>query len=136
LVHELAQQACVALLFANEELGDARQELLAVSGREAVRRAQEPGAVGLLTELEGGDGAGDEPALLRAQSAARAAGRTARLLSVVFEVIQPYPQIREHWSSPPAKPGGESRRRSCGHRGGIVANSGRGTGSVPEGQEA
>ena len=96
LLHELTQQARVPLLLADEELGDARQQLVAVGGREAARRAQEAGAVGLLAELERGDGAADEPALLGPEIAPRAAGRAARLLGVIFEMVEPDAQIREH----------------------------------------
>lgn len=97
LVHELAQQKRVALLLADEELGDPRQQLVAVRQREAVGCAQKPRAVGLLAQLERRDGAGDELALLGPQTAHRAAPGAARLLRVVLEMIQPHPQIREHW---------------------------------------
>lgn len=125
LVHELAQQARMALLLANEELRDARQQLIAAGGREAARRAQQAAAVRLLAELKCRDGAGNEPALLGPQRIQRRARRTARLLRVVFEMIQPDPEIREHdnvrrraWRDCGSEPGGCS--------GAIVANSGSG----------
>ena len=58
------------------------------------------------------------------------AGRTAGLLRVVFEVVEPDPEIREHCHSPPPT-WGKSRRRSGRRHGGIVANSGSGTGLAP-----
>src|SRR6185437_9511282 len=96
LLHELAQQARMALLFADEELGDPRQELVTVGGREAAGRPLKAAAIGLLAELERRDGASDQPALLGPESTHRAAGHAARLLRVVFEMVQPDPEIREH----------------------------------------
>src|SRR6185437_7405902 len=96
LLHELAQQARMALLLTNEELRDPRQELIAVGSRKAAGRPQEAAALRLLAELECGEGAGDEPALLGSESARRAAGSAARLLRVILEMVQPDPEIREH----------------------------------------
>ncbi len=129
LVHEIAQQASMSLLLADEELDDARQELIAMSGGKTASRPQKSAAIGRLAKLEYGDRAGNEPALLRPQAASPPAGQRPRLLCVVFEMIEPNSEIREHgnvrrraWRECPAQPGGR--------RGAIVANSGGGTGSA------
>jgi len=70
--------------------------LLAYAAACGDRGAQKAAAVGLLPELEGRDGAGDEAALLGPQGRERPACRAARLLRVVFEMVQPDPEIAEH----------------------------------------
>ncbi len=125
LVHELAQQPGMALLLANEELRDPWQELLALGSRETACRAKQAAAIGLLAELERRDGAGNEAALLGPQRRHRPGRCAARLLRVVFEMVQPDPEIAEH-DNVRRRAWRESRGEPGGCSGAIVANSGSG----------
>ena len=96
LVHECSQQCRVALLLTDEQLYDAHQRSGSVQLREPLGGPQQSAAVRLLPELKGGDGIGDQPPLVRFQNSAQPVGNAARMLGVIFEVVEPDLQIGEH----------------------------------------
>ncbi len=97
IFHERAQQVGVALLFVDKQRGDASELRGVVFLGEALRGAQQRGAFGLLAELEDGDGACDQPALLVFQNVRQSCWNAAGMLRMVFKMIQPDFQIAEHF---------------------------------------
>ena len=96
LLHECSQQCCVALLFTDEQLDDAHQGRGSMQLREPLGGSQQSAALGLLPELKGGDGVGDQPPLVSFENRRQPVGNAARMLGVIFEMVQPDPQIGEH----------------------------------------
>src|SRR5690606_20721866 len=126
-VHELAEQCGVMLFLTDEELGDPHEVGGTAPLRKAPCGAEERATFGLLSELERGDGARNEPPLIVGQIVGKVLGRRATGLRVVLEMIQPDIQVREHASSSSRSavrveghaPEGKGRRADA-----IVANCG------------
>ena len=73
--------------------------------REALRRPQERTSLGLFPELKRRNRARDEPPLIGHQKIGKSGWNTTRILSVVFEVIQPDLEInRSHAATPLIRP--------------------------------
>src|SRR5277367_3533812 len=96
--------------------------------REALRRSQERASVRLFPELKRRYRARDEPPLIGPQKIGKSGWNTARMLSMVFEVIQPDLEInRRHVATLLIPPDNQQCATHFGQFcGGILANSGSG----------
>src|SRR5271155_2781960 len=96
--------------------------------REALRRSQERASVRLFPELKRRYRARDEPPLIGPQKIGKSGWNTARMLSMVFEVIQPDLEInRRHVATLLIPPDNQQCATHFGQFcGGIRANSGNG----------